>query len=49
MMTSRILRVAKRGVVLKNTNGMVLHLKSPASEGFALDLGVEGVDVRLEK
>jgi hypothetical protein len=43
---------AKQGkgdAVLKNTKGVVLHLKSPSSEGYALDLGVEGVDVRLEQ
>jgi len=34
MMTSRILRVAKGDVVLKNTHGVVLHLKSPGSEGL---------------
>jgi hypothetical protein len=33
---------------LKNDKGVKLHLKSPDSEGFALDLGVEGVDIRLE-
>ena len=42
-------KLGKGDVVLKNTKGVVLHLKSPSSEGFALDLGVEGVDVRLEK
>lgn len=42
-------KMGKGDVVLKNTKGVVLHLKSPGSEGYALDLGVEGVDVRLEK
>jgi hypothetical protein len=42
-------KMGKGDVVLKNDKGVVLHLKSPGSEGYALDLGVEGVDVRLEK
>jgi hypothetical protein len=33
---------------LKNDKGVKLHLKSPDSEGFALDLGVEGMELRLE-
>ena len=49
LLTSRILRVAKGDVMLKNTHGVVLHLKSPGSEGCARDLGIEGVDVPLEK
>jgi len=36
-------------VVLKNALGVALHLKSPGSEGFDLGLGIEGMNVRLEK
>jgi hypothetical protein len=42
-------KVGKGDVVLKNDKGVTLHLKSPSSEGYALDIGVEGVDVRMEK
>jgi hypothetical protein len=34
---------------LENEHGVKLRLKSPESKGVALDLGVEGVDIRLEK
>jgi hypothetical protein len=34
---------------LVNDKGVKLRLKSPSSMGVALDLGVEGVDIRLEK
>jgi len=34
---------------LKNDKGVKLRLKSPKSKGIALDLGVEGVDIRLKK
>jgi len=33
---------------LKNDKGVKLRLKSPSSKGIALDLGVEGVDIRLK-
>jgi len=33
---------------LKNDKGVRLRLKSPASEGVALDLGVEGLDIRMK-
>jgi len=33
---------------MKNDKGVKLHLKSPKSEGIALDLGVEGVDIRMK-
>jgi hypothetical protein len=33
---------------LKNDKGVKLRLKSPASEGIALDLGVEGLDIRMK-
>jgi hypothetical protein len=32
---------------LKNDKGVKLHLKSPSSKGIALDLGAEGVDIRM--
>ena len=41
-------KVGKGDFWLKNDKGVKLHLKSPESEGFALDLGVEGVDIRLK-
>jgi hypothetical protein len=34
---------------MKNDKGVYLRLKSPSSKGLALDLGVEGVDIRMEK
>jgi hypothetical protein len=34
---------------LKNDKGVYLRLRSPKSKGIALDLGVEGVDIRLKK
>ena len=34
---------------LVNEKGVKLRLKSPSSMGVALDLGVEGVDIRREK
>jgi len=33
---------------MKNDKGVYLRLKSPESKGLALDLGVEGVDIRLK-
>ena len=33
---------------MKNDKGVYLRLKSPSSKGLALDLGVEGVDIRME-
>ena len=33
---------------LENHKGVKLRLKSPQSEGLALDLGVEGVDIRMK-
>jgi hypothetical protein len=33
---------------LQNDKGVKLRLKSPQSEGIALDLGVEGIDIRME-
>jgi len=33
---------------LENDKGVKLRLKSPKSQGIALDLGVEGVDIRLK-
>ena len=33
---------------LENDKGVKLRLKSPSSKGIALDLGVEGVDIRME-
>jgi hypothetical protein len=33
---------------LKNDKGVSLRLKSPDSKGIALDLGVEGIDIRLK-
>ena len=33
---------------LVNDKGVKLRLKSPSSKGIALDLGVEGVDIRLK-
>jgi hypothetical protein len=33
---------------LQNDKGVKLRLKSPESQGIALDLGVEGADIRLE-
>lgn len=41
-------KAGKGSFWLKNDKGVKLHLKSPDSEGFALDLGVEGVDIRLK-
>ncbi len=38
---------SKGDVVMKNDKGVVLHLKS-AAQGIALDLGVEGMKVRME-
>jgi hypothetical protein len=40
-------KVSKGDFVMKNRKGVVLHLKSGA-EGFALDLGVEGLKITLE-
>jgi hypothetical protein len=34
---------------MKNDKGVYLRLRSPESKGIALDLGVEGVDIRLTK
>ena len=33
---------------MKNDKGVYLRLKSPKSQGIALDLGAEGVDIRLK-
>jgi hypothetical protein len=33
---------------LRNNNDVKMRLKSPASQGIALDLGVEGVDIRMK-
>lgn len=38
----------KGDVWMKNDKGVKLRLKSPESQGIALDLGVEGVDIRME-
>ena len=38
----------KGDVWLKNDKDVKLRLKSPESKGIALDLGVEGVDIRLK-
>jgi len=38
----------KGDVWLKNDKDVKLRLKSPSSKGIALDLGVEGVDIRLK-
>ena len=38
----------KGDVWLKNDKGVKLRLKSPESKGLALNLGVEGVDIRLK-
>jgi hypothetical protein len=40
-------KVNKGDFVMKNDKGVVLHLKSGA-EGFALDLGVEGLKITME-
>ncbi|MGD8842434.1 MAG: hypothetical protein PVJ83_03075 [Gammaproteobacteria bacterium] len=40
-------KLNKGDFVMKNDKGVVLHLKSGA-EGFALDLGVEGLKITLE-
>ena len=34
---------------LENDKGVKLRLKSPSSKGIALAVGVEGVDIRLDK
>jgi len=41
-------KLNKGDFVMKNDKGVVLHLKSGA-EGFALDLGVEGLKITMEK
>ena len=33
---------------MKNDKGVKLHLKSPKSEGIALAVGVDGVDIRMK-
>ncbi len=38
----------KDDVWLKNKKGVKLRLKSPKSKGLALNLGVDGIDIRLK-
>ena len=42
-----VAKAGKGDVVMRNDNGVVLHLKA-ADKGLALDLGVEGVTITME-
>ncbi len=42
-----VAKAGKGDLVMKNDKGVVLHLKA-AAQGLALDLGVEGLNIRME-